>query len=130
MENVKKYRFLEALDKIVGTDKKIKSQHSDEFYTRYTEDGKLINDNGGELAWPSIVDQKAQIWEIEPEPIYVWGVCDGDGKSFIYTKKPVRHSLFWGLADEDNEGKLMGLPEKGLFFSDKAQKFKLVPVED
>ncbi len=126
MENIRKYTFLKVLEKAIGTDRRIRktTQVEDYFYTWCREDGTLINKHGAVLDWPTLKEQKAEIWEIEEEPIYVWGACDNNGHSFYFNCQPERdRSGIWqsdtGLLLEDN-----------LFSKDKPQKYKLVPVED
>jgi len=119
MSDVKRYRFLEALDKVVGTEKALRFNENG--WHKYKEElGRLRNiDNIGNDWWPTPEQQKAQIWEIQPEPIYVWGKCDDQNQSWLYAEPKG-----FGLPDS------LVCPQKGLFSKDKMQKFKLVPVED
>jgi len=124
-----KYRFLAALDKIVGTERKIKNVDKGNFWFTYdAENNRLLNAEGSKkISWPSIETQQAKIWEVEEVPIYVWGVCDNNGDSWIYDSKPIKVGVIW----EDDDGYTSTrLEDSDLFPKNKPQKFKLVPVED
>jgi len=119
-----KYTFFEALAIVVGTKRRIKTPGSLWFY--YHNGNRrldtIITDECGPCWWPSIEEQKAQIWEIEPEMIYVWGACDEDGYGSIYKNKPIKTGDDWfGSGTDDHL--------KNMFPKDKPQKFKLVLVE-
>jgi len=128
---VRKYRFLEALEKVKDTTQRIRPQGgrwSSQWNKVGNDDGRpFLKTEAGYKWWPSLEDQKAEIWEVEPEEIYVWGVCDNDGKSYIYKNKPRKTETIWEETRLDN---LIGLASNNLFPTDKPQKFKLVPVED
>lgn len=81
--------------------------------------------------WPN----KTQIegkWRIKPKEekeIFVWGVCDSDGESYIFENKPSRHaSGTWDVGINDQN--IIEIYAPNLFPKDKPQKFKLVPVDD
>lgn len=119
MENVKKYRFLEVLEIIESTNKRIRrcpNQWS--YYCTDNITPALIDEN--QVAWwPTLTDQKAQIWEIEPEPIYVWGIgC------YLHRDLPVIDSY------TTPDSPCFSYNNDNLFPKDKPQKFKLVLVED
>jgi len=126
-----RYRFLEALDKIVGTERRINRTDSlgnVKFWVSY--DGKILKDNVNcEVIWPSLEDQKAKIWEVEPGAIYVWGVCDDDGHNGLYGKMPKRSACDCEWEEGAGEG-IITLFGKNLFSKTAPQKFKLVPVEE
>jgi hypothetical protein len=48
------------------------------FMTYDATEGCLKNNNGASLDWPCLDDQKANIWEVEPEEVFVWW----DGTNF------------------------------------------------
>jgi len=122
MENSKKYRFLEALDKIVGTRKRIRCREGTWYrYDISCDDGYLQNTAGG--WWPSIEDQKAQIWEIEPGELYLWVEYNEENNSWLCSYSPPGDNL---TIDQERDS----FEQSGLFSKKKIQKFKLVPVED
>ncbi len=126
---MKRYRFLEALDKIVGTERRIRYLEDDKklwFY--YDGDSRqLYKDNINSGWWPQIVDQTAEMWEIEPEPIYVWGACDSDNLCFLHSDKPELNDDGDWSADKGSE---LHFKENNIFPKNKPQKYKLEPVED
>ena len=115
------YRFLEALDRIVGTGRKIK-KHSGEWslYIGRPEFGFLISESDVKW-WPSLEDQKAKIWEVEPKAIYVWCHCDLNSHSWIYTRN-IKGTGF-------SKTEYAQFPT-GNLFSQELKKYKLVLVED
>ena len=126
-----KSRFLEALDKIVGTERRIKytGDKPEIIYSGWAiynaDEGNLEDTNGTFISWPPTAYQKEIIWEIEDEPIYVWGKCDDDNVSLIFTDSKAE------IPKSDSEYDDIAFCEKeGLFPKDKPQKFRLVPVED
>jgi len=117
-----KYRFLEALDKIVGTERCIKYFEEGVHNPWHTySNGCLRNSKSDELWWPSIETQQAKIWEVEPEEIYVWCHCDLNTHSWIYTRN-IKGTGF-------SKTEYAQFPTSNLF-SQELKKFKIVPVED
>ncbi len=125
---MKRYRFLEALDKIVGTNKRVRCVlvGKDNAWQTYSN-GCLRNSQNNELWWPSVNKQKAQIWEVEEEPIYVWGACDSDNLSFLHSDKPELNDDGDWSADKGSE---LHFKENNIFPKNKPQKYKLEPVEE
>ncbi len=129
-----KYTLFQALEIVAGTKRKIiikdveaneKTQRSYDGWNFYFR-GQLTNDNSYEW-WPTTEQEKAQIWEVEEAPIYVWGACDGDDDSFIYNSKPeINDNREWCPI----RGGELYFGKVSLFPKDKPQKYKLVPVED
>ena len=115
-----KYTFLEVLEKAIGTDRRIRKTTAleDYFYIWCREDGTLINKHGTVLDWPSLKDQKAQIWEVEPEEIDVWGYRDKTGSSRITTTL------------SNTKSKHVAYFKGNKFNNLIPQKYKLVPVEE
>ena len=117
-----KYRFLEALDKIVGTKRRLRKVH--EQWNEYIDDDYgFLRKEGSEGYidwWPTIDNQKAQIWEVEPEPIYVWCNSYEGGVSILHTD----------VNDLSNSKSQAEFSYTNLFENNQLQKFKLVPVED
>jgi hypothetical protein len=73
---------------------------------------------------------KKKVWEVEPEKpedIFIWGVCQENGNSVLFSKPPCKTNVGWTLLSDIFPGK--SLP-KNIFPTDKPQKFKLVPVEE
>jgi len=128
---MKKYRFLEALDKIAGTDKKIKrSCESEIWYSLVYIDNKdktpLLMSDDNACWWPDANLRESRIWEIETETIYVWGQSRKDGSSYLYIgnedgKDSIKVNINVHVAFFD---------KLNLFPIDKPQKFRLVPVDD
>lgn len=116
-----KYRFLQALDIIVGTGKRLKPEHED-YWLRYDVDKGCLTRNGAIVPWPTLSNQTAKIWEIEPETLYVWGVENSHGEGRLAVKKPFKGA--------DDYWTLDCRYPPGIFSKKKLQKFKLVPVED
>jgi len=124
----KLYRFLEALDKIVGTKRRIR-KNTDAWHTYNVNDRCLENScTASSDYWPTLDDQKAKMWEVEPEPIYVWGVCGGIGTSLLFYEEPKKTVGGGWLYESDAVGH--HLITDNLFSKNKPQKFKLVLVED
>jgi len=121
-----KYRFLEALDKVVGTERRIRRTNSlgnIKFWISYN--GIILKDNVNcEVIWPSLKDQKAAIWEVEPEPIYLWAVCTMEGNSLLFKEKPAQN--------KDGHWRISSIIDllSDAFPKDKPQKFELVPIEE
>jgi len=128
-----RYTFFEALAVIIGTERKLRTPDSGWFTYHYDSrelQGAADPDKYGPTWWPTLEEQKAKIWEVEPEEIYVWGKCDDDNDSWIYTHGiPKSHLDNTIVPCEDLDGTGCCF-KKGLFPTDKFQKFKLVPVEE
>jgi hypothetical protein len=70
-------------------------------------------------------ERREKLWEVEPEEVTVWGACDGNGESHIYSDTPHRP-----LSEKDwsaSDGEWLKLPEDNLFPKDKPIKFVLTP---
>ena len=124
-----KLTFFEALERVVGTSRKIKCQHVGIKDFRYWSQYKVLVVKGRPIAmlemenestwWPTMEEQKEKAWEVETEPVYVWGQCDLPGGSWLSHSKK-------GIYDQER----FNLPINDLFSKVKAQKYKLVPVDD
>jgi len=65
--------------------------------------------------------------------VYMWGVCDADGTSWLFTDKPVKwKDETWDNVDQADYSEESSCPlnENNLFPKDKPQKFELVQVEE
>ena len=65
--------------------------------------------------------------------IYMWGVCDPDGTSCLFTHKPIKWDDHgWDNVDQSDYSEESSCPlnENNLFPKDKPQKFRLVLVQD
>jgi len=82
----------------------------------------IINEKEGEPKPMSPHFMRQDNWEVRPDDIHVWGVCDSDGISCIFEAEPVKNGGRW----QD----MVSEVGKNLFSKDKPQKFKLVPVEE
>jgi len=121
-----RYRFLEALDKIAGTERRIKRSDTmfDYGWTVYDADkGRLIR-NGDIIPWPCLEDQQAERWEIEDEPIYIWAVCNIQGNAILFKEEPVKDEYGHWCSGSIHD------PLYHKFSEDNPQKFKLVPIEE
>jgi len=128
-----RYRFLEALDKIAGTDKKIKrSCESEIWYSLVYIDNKdktpLLMRDDNTCWWPDTKLRESRIWEIETETIYVWGVCGASDASLLFDEEPKKVVGNGWLYE--NDVSVVRLMTDNLFPKDKPQKFRLVPVDD
>ena len=134
---MKKYTCCEALAIVAGTNKALRRGTAD--WMIYTISDSKISDSdsapdynyGGILRnkkltgnewWPDADSQKAEIWEIEPEVIYIWGVRDDDGSANIFKGEPIKKEGKWW---ENTSGGVYKI-----FPKDKPQKYKLIPVEE
>jgi len=114
-----KYTFLEALGKVNHTKQRIKIELGQ--WNKVCNDGRpFLKDENNHIWWPSIEDQKAEIWEVEPEAIYVWCDCDLNGHSWIYTRN-IKGTGF-------SKTEYAQFPDTRLFSQD-LKKYKLVPVD-
>ena len=71
----KKSTFFEALALVAGTKKRIKQKGGDWVTYVYNdiEAGRgSLEHEGGKLYWPTFYEQKGEIWEVEPEEVFVW----------------------------------------------------------
>ena len=127
---MKKYRFLQALDMIVGTQRRMRREGETYWMVFYSEDGTegLKNEVGTFIKWPTIEEHKAEIWEVEDEVLYMWAYSSKEGDNRVVFKRPIQCS------DEEYGEAWEPSLDSGLssyaFPTDKPQKFKLVPVED
>jgi len=120
-----KYTFFEALGIVAGSSRGLRFNNND--WHLYKEGyGVLRNiNNTGNDWWPLLEQQKAKIWEVEPEAIYVWCRCLKVNESVLSTQSQENdHTPY----PDDDEMALF--EQKGLFPKDKYKKFKLVPVEE
>jgi hypothetical protein len=121
------YNFFKALA-IAGEKRGVK--RSDEASYSYFDNSSRFmylggRDSGTNGWWPAPDLQKEKVWEVEPVSVYVWGVCDPDGRSLIFPEKPEKVGSYekWRMAAGS------AIP-RNFFPKDKPQKFKLVAVED
>lgn len=121
-----KYTLFEAIAIIVGTPRRIRRYKNG--WSTYNNDNRTLHTpiTGNDGWWPSIEAQKAKIWEVEPEEIFVWGACDDDKRSGLHISRPT-----YSCEDREwqSEGK-MYLMEKYLFLDDNFQKYKLVLIDN
>jgi len=123
-----KYRFFEVLNEIIGTDRRIRCKGSimarayGENWISFKQ-GTLTDCTDVSLAWPTIEQQKAEIWEVEPEALYVWGICDEDDRSWLSLEVP-------NIMKSDMLPIQIHFEQSGLFPKDKPQKFQLIPMDD
>jgi len=116
-----KYTFFEVLAIVVGTERKIRLESGNGW--NIYRPGMLKNDNSREW-WPTIKEQKTEIWEIKEEPIYVWCVSQPiDGANIISGSLPYKTGGKW-------ETGISTAFESHLFSEDHPQKYKLVLVEE
>ena len=78
---------------------------------------------------PTEEEKKEKSWEVEPkdkkeDEVFVWGVCDDDGESFLYEIEPKKVIGIWNIA-----GDCMKLDQDNLFPKDEPKKYKLVEVK-
>ena len=69
-------------------------------------------------------------WEVKPSEVYVWGVCNKDGKSELYTEKPEIDGVKDWAGNSLHAWCCIEFKEKNLFTIDNLKKYKLVPVEE
>jgi len=125
-----KLRFLEALDRVIGTDKRIRYQGKHpyttiewSFYGMSEDERPYLEVKNGGRWWPNMEVQTEKSWEVKPakielKPIHVWGFCDHLGESWLAKSK------------EYGSETSLNLPTNDLFPKNKLQKYKLIPVED
>ena len=110
------------MDIIVGTGRRIR-RNEEGLWNEYVDEDKsgVLKTENNIKWWPTIVEQKEKIWEVEPEEIYVWYHCDDGedgGSSVLYT-------TLEPLIDNSS----VVFKQNGLF-GKKMQKYKLVLQED
>lgn len=129
---MEKYTFLEALAKILGTKRGIKQDDGlGRKWSQYVEEEEFgtLRTSDAQEWWPSFASQKEKNWIIEPEEIFVWGATDPDGQSWIFSDEPHKEldSQKWVTDDSHEDYFYAG---DNVFPEDKAQKLKLVSVDD
>ncbi len=70
-------------------------------------------------------DQKPE----KPKEIFLWGVCNNDGRSHLFEGEPEKSNIRLGEWFYMGMAYMMKLPNN-LFPKDKPVKFKLTPVEE
>jgi hypothetical protein len=112
-------------------------------------------DVAGVKWWPTVGQQREKVWQVEPAPeelftfaeafaaalggaqiapeekakeVFVWGVCEKDGRSCLYSESP--YKLREGVWETPECDFFVFTDQDNLFPKDKPQKFKLVPVEE
>ena len=88
----------------------------------------VLLDQKSHAWWPTIEEQQENNWEVEPEELVVWCVCDQDGSSFIFTGKPYKSGNGWICHDDEEQ--MLELNSKNLFPKVKPQKYKVTPISD
>jgi hypothetical protein len=140
---MKKYNFFEALAIAAGTERGVrykdfnwcqfKCEVPQPVNDRHYGGGcAYLVDGGGATWWPTAEQQKEKAWEVEPEEVYFYGVCDDNGESWLHVEEPQKDQGIgkWVvIRTEINIPAKSDLP-KNLFPKDKPQKYKLVAVED
>ena len=121
---MKKMNFFEALA-IAQENRLVRFKGG--VWSHYMNKGRAANllDSSFCPWWPTIEEQQENEWEVEPEEIVVWCVCNDNGGSLIFNDHPIKSTRSW----QDPNGAHF-LKDNDLFSKNKPKKYKLVLIPD
>ncbi len=80
--------------------------------------------------WYPTAGQRQSEWEVKQDSAKLYGVCDDDGQSLVFSEKPLKSGYMWVLKNNDYNDYAMKIDQINLFPKDKPQIIEIKPNEE